>query len=124
MWGREGADYTARYPELEFLGRWPAGTLVDGELVQFQEGRPDLSALLRRHGLTGPQSIQRAGRLHPVTYVVFDLLYLRQDSLCGRPLSFRRQVLADLLAQYEHPQLAFSAGLTGSGRELCTAVVA
>ena len=25
VWGREGADYTARYPELEFLGRWPAG---------------------------------------------------------------------------------------------------
>jgi len=97
---------------------------VDGELVQLQEGRPDLSAMLRRHGLTGPQSIQRAGRLHPVTYVVFDLLSLRQDSLCGRPLSFRRQVLADLLAQYEHPQLAFSAGLTGSGRELFTAAVA
>jgi len=124
VWGREGADYTARYPELEFLGRWPAGTLVDGELVQFQEGRPDLSALLHRHGLTGLESIRRAGRFNPVTYVVFDLVYLRHASLCGQALSFRRHVLADLVGQYEHPQLAFSAGLIGSGRELFTAAVA
>ena len=99
------------------------GTLLDGELVQLQEGRPELSALLRRHGLTGPKTIERAGRLHPVTYVVFDLHYLRHESLCGRALSFRRQVLADLVARHEHPRLAFSAGVTGSGRELFRAAV-
>ena len=35
LWGRERADYTARYPELGVLGCLPAGTLVDGELVAF-----------------------------------------------------------------------------------------
>jgi bifunctional non-homologous end joining protein LigD len=35
LWGRERADYTGRYPELDVLRRWPAGTLVDGELVAF-----------------------------------------------------------------------------------------
>jgi ATP dependent DNA ligase-like protein len=55
---------------------------------------------------------------------VFDLLYWRHESLCGRPLSFRRQVLTDLLARHQHPQLAFSAGIIGSGRELFTAAVA
>ena len=35
LWGRERADYTARYPELDVLRRLPAGTLVDGELVAF-----------------------------------------------------------------------------------------
>ena len=33
LWGRQRADYTERYPELEVLRRLPAGTLVDGELV-------------------------------------------------------------------------------------------
>ena len=43
LWGRERADYTARYPELEVLRRLPAGTLVDGELVAFDaDGRPHL----------------------------------------------------------------------------------
>jgi bifunctional non-homologous end joining protein LigD len=35
LWGRERADYTARYPELDVLRRLPAGILVDGELVAF-----------------------------------------------------------------------------------------
>ena len=30
LWGRQHADYTDRYPELESLRRLPAGTLVDG----------------------------------------------------------------------------------------------
>jgi hypothetical protein len=49
VWGRERADYTARYPELEVLRRLPPGTLVDGELVAFDaDSRPHLrdSALL------------------------------------------------------------------------------
>jgi hypothetical protein len=45
------ADYSARYPELEVLRCLPVGTLVDGELVAFDEGgRPDLHRLLRRQG--------------------------------------------------------------------------
>jgi hypothetical protein len=61
LWGRERADYTIRYPELDELRRLPAGTLVDGELVVFDDdGRPDLWQLLRRHGLTDPWWIQRS----------------------------------------------------------------
>ena len=40
LWGRERADYTARYPELDVLRRLPAGTLVDGELGSFRRRRP------------------------------------------------------------------------------------
>src|SRR5439155_9089842 len=59
--GRERAEYTARYPELDVLRRLPAGTLVDGELVAFDaDGRPDLPRLLRRHGLTDPWRICQA----------------------------------------------------------------
>src|SRR5262252_4280873 len=55
LWGRERADYTDRYPELDVLRCLPAGTLVDGELVACDEkGRPDLRLLLRRHGVVDP----------------------------------------------------------------------
>jgi bifunctional non-homologous end joining protein LigD len=33
LWGRLQTAYTLRYPELEVLRRWPAGTLLDGELI-------------------------------------------------------------------------------------------
>jgi hypothetical protein len=62
LWGREGSDYTARYPKLAVLRRWPAGTLVDGELVLLRGGLPDLAGLLRRHQLIDPWKIRHAGR--------------------------------------------------------------
>src|SRR5262249_25873405 len=47
LWGRQRAEYTERYPELDVLRRLPAGTLVDGEVVAFDaDGRPDLPRLL------------------------------------------------------------------------------
>ena len=58
LWGRERADYTARYPELEVLRRMPAGTLVDGELVAFDaDGQPNLPRLLRRHRTAGRNAL-------------------------------------------------------------------
>jgi ATP-dependent DNA ligase len=76
LWGRQQADYTGRYPELDVLRRLPAGTRVDGELVACAaDGRPDLPHLLRRYGLTNPWRIRQAQSWCPVRYVLFDLLY-------------------------------------------------
>src|SRR5437764_14453636 len=49
LWGRDCAAYQTRYPELDVLQKLPAGTVLDGEIVQFQGGLPDLDALLGRH---------------------------------------------------------------------------
>jgi hypothetical protein len=72
LWGRQRADYTARYPELDVLRGLPAGTLVDGELVAFApDGRPELPRLLRRHGLTDAWRIRQAARWCPVMRATF-----------------------------------------------------
>ena len=72
VWGRDGADYSARYPELAVLGRLPAGTVLDGELVRWgPEGLSNLGALLKRHHLTHPGRIAQASQSQPVCYVVF-----------------------------------------------------
>ena len=56
MWGRDQADYSQRYPEMEVLRGLPSGTALDGELVVFQEnGCTDFNALLGRHQLVQPQ---------------------------------------------------------------------
>jgi ATP-dependent DNA ligase len=116
LWGRERADYTARYPELEVLRGLPAGTLVDGELVAFApDGRPELPRLLRRHGLTDSWRIRQARRWCPVQYVVFDLLYHRGRCWLGDPLARRREELAALCAGLDLPEVVFSAGVVGTG---------
>lgn len=59
VWGRELADYTQRYPELDPLRRLPSGTVLDGELVLLRSGRADLQELMRRHQLVGAQKSRR-----------------------------------------------------------------
>lgn len=116
LWGRERADYTARYPELHVLSRLPSGTLVDGELILVPRGLPDLDALLARHQLANPLKIRQAGQRQPVTYVLFDLLWCRGRSLLREPLRVRRALLQELVQTVHEPRLLFSEGVSGTGR--------
>jgi bifunctional non-homologous end joining protein LigD len=119
LWGRQRADYTAHYPELDRLRGLPAGTLLDGELVACTpEGRPELPRLLRRHGLTEGWRLRQARRWCPVQYVVFDLLYYRGRCLLHEPLARRREELAALCAGQELPEVFLSAGIVGAGTTL------
>jgi ATP-dependent DNA ligase len=125
LWGRERADYTARYPELDLLRRLPTGTLVDGELVAFDaDGRPHLRRLLRRHGLADPWRISQARQWCPVRYVWFDLLYHRGRCLMQEPLVRRREMLADVCAKLDVPEVEFSHAVIGAGTTLYQQVVA
>jgi ATP-dependent DNA ligase len=115
LWGRERADYTTRYPELEVLRRLPAGTLVDGELVAFDDdGQPDLWQLLRRHGLTDPWRIRKAQHWCPVRYVLFDLLHHGGRCLMREPLVRRREVLAEVCQRLDGV-VVFSPAVIGAG---------
>jgi bifunctional non-homologous end joining protein LigD len=124
LWGRELADYTERYSELDVLRRLPAGSVVDGELVVFQNGCADLNAILRRHQLVSPLRIRQAGRQLPVRYVLFDILYQRGRCLMHEPFQRRREVLADVLTKAALPELIFLDGIAGRGQDFFERVVA
>jgi bifunctional non-homologous end joining protein LigD len=112
LWGREGTDYTIRYPELEILRRLPAGTMLDGELVAIRDGQ-DFLALMERHQRRPSRVVPFFA--HSVQYVVFDLLYFRGRSLLDRPLSDRRRMLQAELP--EMPFVTLCEGVIGGGRK-------
>ncbi len=116
LWGRDLADYRSRYPELAVLTRLPTGTVLDGELVLWDQGLPNLDALLARHQLLDPAKVRHLGRDRPVTYVVFDTLYRRGRCLFGEPLQARREVLQELLDRLQEPRLCLSEGVVGTGQ--------
>jgi bifunctional non-homologous end joining protein LigD len=124
MANRHRADVTERYPELGFLNDLPAGTLLDGEVVVLRQGKPDFGMLLSRNQARSPLKIQSLARTLPATYVVFDLLYDRFDSLMALPLWARRQRLEAVVRACANGRLVFSEGIVGPGRAFFEVVCA
>jgi bifunctional non-homologous end joining protein LigD len=92
-------DITRQYPEVRRLTR-QLGTrdaVLDGELVAFDEaGRPSFERLQQRIHQTDESVVRRRMKTHPVTYVLFDLLYLDGRDLMGETYERRRELLAAL----------------------------
>src|SRR5262249_11232677 len=125
LWGRAGADYTPRYPELAVLGRLPSGTMLDGELVVLHDGRADFPALLSRHQRHRPDPLWAAAGARPVvSYVLFDLLFDRGQALWQETLLRRRARLRERLARANEPALVYSDGVVGCGRAFFAGAVA
>jgi DNA ligase D-like protein (predicted ligase) len=113
---RRQNDMTERYPELGFLADLSAGTLLDGELVVLQDGRPDFHSALRREQGRGTRTIANLAASLPASYVVFDVLYSGFEPLMTRPLFARREVLRALVEAADNPRLVRSEGIVGGGR--------
>ena len=119
---RHRADVTDRYPELRFLNDLPVGTILDGEVVVLRQGKPDFKLLLSRNQARAPIKIRSLAKTLPATYVVFDLLYHRFESLLALPLWERRQRLETVARACADSKLVFSEGIVGSGRAFFEAV--
>ncbi len=118
-------DITGSYPELRRLNRALSShsAILDGEIVAFgEENRPSFAALQHRMHVSSPAQAARLAKSTPVTYVIFDLLWLDGHSLMGLPYSERRERLAALKltgASWQTPE-----HLLGPGQEVLAASAA
>ncbi len=98
-------DITDSYPELlgvnDALGSHRA--VLDGEIVALDsEGHPSFEALQQRMHTASREQARRLARSTPVTYVIFDVLWLDGHSLMAQPYRERRTRLAALSLNGEH----------------------
>ena len=96
---RRGNDITSQYPEIRAIGAelGQAQVILDGEIVAFdEEGKPDFQRLQRRMHLASEAAVRRRIADTPVTYVLFDLLFLEGRELYELPYTDRRKLLAEL----------------------------
>src|ERR1035437_7958761 len=71
--------------------------ILDGELVAFDAlGRPSFEALQQRMHVAARAQAKRHAAATPVTYVIFDLLWLDGHSLMALSYAERRELLAAL----------------------------
>ena len=92
-------DITAGFPELNRLQRQLGArrAVLDGEIVAFDgAGRPSFQQLQGRMHLANRSQVTRAAKSAPVTYMIFDLLYLDGESLLAADYRTRRRRLEEL----------------------------
>ena len=119
---RRGEEITPRYPEMHAMGRalGSSEVILDGEVVALDEkGRPSFEEIQQRMGLNSESEIRRKMKVVPVTYMVFDLLWLDGHSLVTEPYVERRHKLEKLRvngASWQTPPFE-----KGGGREMLEA---
>ncbi|MBX3111394.1 MAG: DNA ligase D [Fimbriimonadaceae bacterium] len=108
-------DQTVHFSGLgTVLARWiPAGSVIDGEAVVFDE-----------YGVSRFPLVQQAikhGKTDGVAFVAFDAPFLQGRDIRHLPLAERKELLRRVLEPCTHPRLRLSDHHAGDGRELLKA---
>jgi ATP-dependent DNA ligase len=97
LWSRGEELITHRFPEIAAAAtRLPDGTVLDGEVLAFRDGRPlPFSALQQRIGRQ--KQVAQLVRRVPVVFMIYDLLERHGEDVRDRPLTERRAWVESLL---------------------------
>lgn len=95
IYSRRGEDVTANFPELaKALASLPDGTLVEGELVYWHDGKQDVGKVTSLAGSTAENALEKAKELPGEMKVhLYDILWYKGKNVAGEPFSKRRGIL-------------------------------
>jgi len=120
---RNDRDVSATYPELQGLASalGPVEAVLDGEIVAFDPTtrRISFGELQRRMHVTDRGRVSRLADQSPVTYLVFDLLYLDGHDTTRLPYARRRELLESLDLRGAHWDT--SPAFVGGGPDVVSA---
>ncbi len=105
VWSRGEDLISPKFPEITAMAEHlPDGTVVDGELIGWRDGRVlDFGALQKR---IGRKHVTRAIRTAvPVRLLAYDLLEYQGQDVRQRPLAWRAATLAALVESVALPEL-------------------
>lgn len=113
VWSRGEELVTERFPELGvLLERLPDGTVIDGEIVVWKDGRVQPFALLQQR--IGRKSLtHKVLEAAPVAILAYDLLEWQWEDWRTRPQHERRNQLEQVVAVADSPVLKVSPVING-----------
>lgn len=94
LYTRHKNEVTAKFPELLTIDI-PNGLILDGEIiVTVADGKPDFEAMMSR--FMSKRNVIENGTL---SYVVFDVIQYKCESVTKLPLTERKQLLDEIITQ-------------------------
>lgn len=115
---RQLMEITVQFPELDALRALPEGTVLDGELVVLEGGRPALAKVQQRVHLQDLHRIRFLSQKSSAVYIVFDLLYARGRSVMSDSLANRRAMLCEVIGPLGMPGVHVTESIPAVGRAL------
>jgi DNA ligase-1 len=108
VWSRGEELVSDKFPELLALGEHlPDGTVLDGEILCFQDSSPLPFNLLQTR--IGRKNLsKKILEAAPVSILVYDLLEFEGKDIRAIPLADRRMLLEELYLKTNHPNLQIS----------------
>ncbi|HEX8546601.1 MAG TPA: ATP-dependent DNA ligase [Cytophagaceae bacterium] len=108
IWSRGEELVTDKFPEIKsFVDLLPDGTVLDGELLPFVDGKPlPFNVLQTRIGRKNLSAKILSSA--PIVFMSYDVMEFEGRDLRPEPLAVRRKVLQSLLQKYPHPAFQYS----------------
>ncbi|MFD2328979.1 DNA ligase [Cohnella sp. GCM10020058] len=100
-------DRTQQYPEFLIPNQYCSASsfILDGELIAFDEKKPSFHEIMKRDSLRKKQSIDSAITQVPVTYMVFDILFLNGNWITSENLIRRQALLNQVIKPSDNVQI-------------------
>src|SRR6184192_2548093 len=109
-----------RYPDLKVRTKKPA--ILDGEIVVMWDGKPSFEKLQERERPGTKIHQDYLVKTLPATYVAFDVLYIGDENVMGRPQMERKALLREVLE--EDDRIVLSDYVEARGVDYYNAVIA
>lgn len=99
---RRQTDITHRYPEMDIDKNCDTPCVLDGEIVVLKKGIPSFRDLQKREHLDDAFKIRLLSEKIPAVYVVFDILSVDGQDICGKSLLDRKSQLDKIVSESSH----------------------
>lgn len=107
LFNRKLNERTDQYPELQSMERFcsASSVILDGEMIALSGGKPSFYEIMRRDGIRKLDNLNKARRETPVTYMIFDVLFVNGEWVIQRTLQERQALLHKLITPQPDVQL-------------------
>ena len=104
---RKGNERTLQYPEYTDIRSYctAESVILDGEIIALEGGKPSFHRVMSRDGIRKREELAKARQRIPVTYLIFDVLYLNGGWVIEDPLIRRQELLREIIRPRHDLQL-------------------